>query len=293
MLRKTMFVLLAVALALVVAVPALADAPAEGLVVEGASVPGIALGFSRAQVQDAFGPPDSCQSVQVAGDLASCAYPVNGGGRVWVRYRGADGGDPSNSPYDVAYFIRWEEQVTGWTTTAGVNTMLARASSDAVIAAYPNGVITYNAFGSILEVKDYELGIQANWDYDFYTGTTTVSMAISAPSTPPPPREKLTRVASVELVSSKERGQRQVRALVRVEDDRTLAAPDAIVFATWGLPDGTALQVEDTTSSSGYAYFELLHASKGTYTLTVDDVHLAGHRFDRANSVLWGSVQAR
>jgi hypothetical protein len=293
MLRKSMFVLLVVASSLAVAAPVLAAAPAEGVVVEGASVPGIALGFSRAQVQAAYGQPSSCQSGSVGGDYAFCAYPVDGGGKVWVRYRGADGGGPSNSPDDVAYHIQWEAQVSGWTTTAGVNTALALADPDAVIVAYPNALVTYNRWGSILQVKDYELGIQVDWWYDFYTGMTSVGMAISAPSEPPPPREVLTRVARIELSASKTKGERQVRALLHIEDDRTLAAPGATVFATWRLPDGTTLQVEDVSSGSGYAYFEILRASKGTYTLIVDDVVLADHRFDRASSVLSESIKVK
>jgi hypothetical protein len=92
MLRKRMSVLLMVVLSLAVSVPVLADAPAEGLVVEGQSVPGIALGFTRAEVEEAYGGPDSCQSVEVGGDFAYCSFPVHGGGQVSVRYRGSDGG---------------------------------------------------------------------------------------------------------------------------------------------------------------------------------------------------------
>jgi hypothetical protein len=118
-------------------------------------------------------------------------------------------------------------------------------------------------------------------------------MAISAPSEPPPPRERLTRVASIELSASKTKGERQVRALLRIEDDRTLAAPGATVLATWRLADGTTVQVQDVTSGSGYAYFEILDAGKGTYTLIVDDVVLADHRFDRASSVLSESISIK
>jgi hypothetical protein len=75
-------------------------------------VPGIALGFSRAQVGDAYGEPNSCQSGSVGGDYVVCAYRVDGRGNVWVHYRGADGGKPSKSPDDVAYPFHWEEQVS-------------------------------------------------------------------------------------------------------------------------------------------------------------------------------------
>ncbi len=293
MLRKRMSVLLIVVMSLAVAVPVLAAAPAEGLVVEGQSVPGIALGFTRAEVEEAYGAPKSCQSVEVGGDFAYCSFPVDGGGQVSVRYRGSAGGYASNSPDDVAYHIRWEERVSGWTTTAGVNTTLARTNPEAVIAAYPNAQVTYNPWGSVLQVKDYQLGVGVNWSYDFYTGTTSVSMAISFPSTPPPPRETLTRVSGIELTSNKTKGQRQVTALVRVQDDRGLAASGATVSAAWSLPDGSILRVEDVASSAGYAYFEILDAGRGTYTLNIDDVVLAEHRFDAANSTLSATIAVK
>lgn len=293
LLHKGKFVLLIVALSLAVAVPAMAAAPAEGLVIEGESVPGISLGFTRAEVEDVYGMPKSCQSVEAPADYAFCSFKVDSGGNVWVRYQGADGGNASNSPNDVAYHILWEEQVSGWITMAGVNTTLALTNPEAVIAAYPSGLVTYNMLGSILQVKDYELGIQVNWAYNFYSGTTSVSMAISAPSVPPPPREKLTQVDGIELTASKAKGQRNVIALVKVEDDRTLAASGATVLATWILPDGTVLDVEDITSSSGYTYFEIPATSRGTHTLVIQDVILADHRFDADNSVLSARIKVK
>lgn len=292
MLRKRLFMLLVVALSLAVAVQVLAVAPGEGVVVEGVSVPGIELGFSRAQVQVAYGEPASCQSGSSIGDYALCSYLVEDGGRVWVHYRGADGGGPSNSPDDVANRIQWGQLVAGWTTTAGVNTSLALADPDAVIAAYPNARVTYTTWGSILQVRDYELGIQVDWRYNLYSGTVSIGMAISAPSEPPPPREPLTRVASIDL-SVVKRGGRELRALMRIEDDRTLAASGATVFATWQYPDGTTVKVEAVASGSGYAYFEVLHPKKGTYTLTVDNVVLDEHRFDKENSVLSESIHVK
>lgn len=88
---------------------------------------------------------------------------------------------------------------------------------------------------------------------------------------PPPPREKLTRVAGIELTANKTKGQREVTALVRVQDDRGLAASGATVFAAWSFPDGSTLVAEGVTSTTGYAYFEVRNAGPGTYTLSVDD----------------------
>ena len=293
MIRKGIFLALVVVLSLAITTVVLADAPAEGVVVEGQSVPGIELGTTRAEVVAAYGAPKSCQSSGVAGNFAFCSFDVEGGGQVWVLYQGADGGYTSNSPDDVVRHISWTEPVSGWVTTAGVSTALARNNPDAVIAAYPNAIVKYNQWGNILQVKDYQLGIEINWSYDFYSPLTTVGMKITTPSDPPTPREPLTVVNDIDLMVSKIKGQRKVIALVQVRDDRQLGAGEATVFAEWRLPDGSTLAVEDLTSSGGFAYFEISNATKKTYTLTVQDVQLADHRFDSANSVLSASIRVK
>jgi hypothetical protein len=60
MFRKSMTILVVVLISLAAVIPVLALAPAEGTVVEGVSVPGIALGDTRAQVEAAYGQPKSC-----------------------------------------------------------------------------------------------------------------------------------------------------------------------------------------------------------------------------------------
>jgi hypothetical protein len=273
---------------------ALAAAPAAGTVYEGLGVPGVNLGFTRAQVEAAYGDPLFCQSVEEPGDLAACSFPVSGGGQVDVRYRGADGGNASHAPDDVAYNIRWHEQVSSWTTSAGVNTTLAKADPDAVIAAYPQAQVTYNIFGQVYSVVDAQQGIEIIWALDFYSGRTHVSMAIFGPYQPPPPAPQQVHVASIDLTASKDKGQRAITALVQVQNEQDLAAPAATVAATWTFPDGTSQAVQDVTSSSGYAYFQLSgRLSRGTYTLTIDDVTLADYAFDQANSVLIATVFLR
>lgn len=291
--KRNAVMLLVRVTALVIAVSAQAAAPGDGLVFEGHSVPGLALGDSRAQAEASYGPPDFCQSVTNPGDLASCSYLVEGGGSVSVRYRGPDGGNASNSPDDVVSNIRWYEQVIGWFTTAGVNTGLAADDPDAVIAAYPDATLTRNMFGGVYRVADYAQGIEIIWAPDFYSGTTHVNMAIFSPSSQPPAPEKLTRITDIELTARKRHGGRQVRALVQVRNERDVAAQGATVMATWEYPDGTLQPVMDITSMSGYAYFEISKARRGTYTLRIDDVILDEHRFDRDNSVLEASVTAR
>jgi len=292
--RKGLILLMILLASLAAVLPVLAAAPSFGVVHEGVSVPGIGLGSTRAEVEAAYGSPLFCQSVEAAGDFASCSFPVDGGGQVDVRYRGADGGNASNSPDDVVTVIRWHEQVSGWTTTAGVNTTLAKADPNAVIAAYPNAQVTYNSFGGIYSVNDSEQGIQVIWAPDFYRGTVHVSMAIFNPHPPTPLPEAQTRVNDIDLSLNRNKGQKEIRALVQVRNERELAAAGATVIATWTFPDGTTQTVQDDTSSSGYAYFELIgKLDRGNYTLTIDDVILNGHTFNRDGSVLSATINVK
>jgi hypothetical protein len=293
--KKIMLLTIAVMISLVTVVPVLAAAPAEGTVVEGESVPGIALGFTRAQVEAAYEEPDSCQSGQVGGDAAYCQFPVEGGGQVGIHYRGPDGSGPSNSPNDVVFAIRWYEQLSGWTTTAGINTTLAAQDPAAVIAAYPNAEVTYNQFGGIYSVVDHEGGVEVLWVPDFYSGRTHVNMAIFNPRPTPPPQEKTTRIVDIDLTARKVRGQRQINAQVQVHDERGYGAPGATVIASWVFPDGSTYTVQDTTrgSSGTFAYFSTNVSSRGTYTLHIDDILLDGYRFDAENSVLSASIKIK
>jgi hypothetical protein len=300
MLRKSLFVLLVAVLSLTAVVPVLADAPATGTVIEGVSVPGIALGDTRAQVQAAYGEPSTCQSGSVAGDQYYCSYPVEGGGYVWIRYRGPDGGWPSASPDDVAYYISWSDQVSGWTTEAGgVNTEWARSvrqDPEAVLAVYPNAVITYGLFGAMTRATDYELGITIEWVYHFYSGFLGVRMAISAPSEPPeppPPPDPVTRITNISMWDNKIKGKRTVWAYVWVDDEYWQDAVGATVIVDWTFPDGSTQRLETATSSSGMATFEMRNVKSGTHTLDVVDVEYLEHPFDREGSVLTSSIKVK
>ncbi len=270
-----------------------AAAPGIGLVIEGDSVPGIALGDGRAAVEDSVGAPGYCQSVESAGDRGFCNFPVDGGGTVSVSYRGADGGDPSNSPDDVVHTVRWYEAVSGWMTTAGIDAALAASDPDAVVAAYPDAEVRYHMFGGLYAVVDHAQGFEVIWVPDFYTGRAHVNMAIFGPRTPPPPVVLTTRVTDVEMSTSKRRGKLAVRALVQVRNQNDSAAAGATVTATWTEPNGNSTTMLDVTSMSGYAYFEISRASRGTHTLTIDNVSLEDHEFDTGGSILSASIEAR
>ena len=304
MLRKSLFVLLVAVLSLTAVVPVLAAAPATGTVVEGDSVPGVALGDTRAQVQTAYGDPYTCQSGSVPGDKAKCSYPVEGLGhigQVWIHYRGPDGGLPSASPDDVAYYVSWWESVSGWTTEeGGVNTTWARSvrqDPEAVLAVYPDAVISYGLFGAMTRAKDYGLGITIEWVYDFQFGFLGVRMAISAPSEPPeppPPPDPFTRVTNITMYANKLKGKRTVWAYVWVDDEYWTDVVGATVVVDWTHPNGnTERHQAFTTEDAGVARFEMNNVKSGTHSIEVVDVVYLEHPFDRGNSVLTSSIKVK
>ena len=270
------------------------DTPPEvGVVVEGVSVPGIALGFTRTQVEDSFGEPQWCQSSGNPGNQAYCSFPVDGGGQVNVHYRSADGGIANGTSDDVTFKIEWTEAVSGWNTTAGVNTTLAKENPGDVIAAYANAQVVYNQFGNIYSVIDYALGIEVLWIPDFYTGQTHIQMAIFYPLPDPPTTENLTRVASINLTTKKIKGKRQIEGFVKVVDDENNSVQGANVIAHWTLPDGSTLVVEDITSGTGNAFFEMTDVLRGSYSLTIQTVVLEGYTFDSDNSILTKNINVK
>jgi hypothetical protein len=262
------------------------------------------LGDTRAQVQGAYGDPYSCTKGYVVDDDAYCTYPVDELGhlgRIRIHYRGPDGGLPSASPDDVVYSITWYDSVTGWTTEAGnVNTEWARSvrqDPEAVLAVYPNAVITYGLFGVMTRATDYELGITIEWVYHFYSGFLGVRMAISAPSEPPPPpppREPVTRVTNINLYANKIKGKRTVWASVWVDDEYWRDAVGATVVVDWTHPNGSTQRLQVVTSEdSGLARFEMRNVKSGMHTLEVVDVIYLEHRFDRELSTLTASIKVK
>jgi hypothetical protein len=272
-------------------------------VVEGVSVPGVALGDTRAKVQMAYGDPYSCTKGYGVDDDAYCTYPVEGLGHVGyvrIHYRGPDGGLPSASPDDVVNYISWWESVSGWTTEAGgVNTEWARSvrqDPEAVLAVYPNAVITYSTFGAMLRARDYELGITIEWVYHFYSGFLGVRMAISAPSDPPeppPPPDPVTRVTNISLYDNKIKGKRTVWASVWVDDEYWEDAVGATVVVDWTYPNGSTQRFQYVTSDSGVASFEMRNVKSGTHSLEVVDVVYLEHPFDRELSTLTSSINVK
>jgi hypothetical protein len=302
---KKIVVMLVLVFSLIVAAPVFAAAPAEGTVVEGVSVPGVALGDTRVQVKAAYGDPYNCSTVYEVGDDGRCSYPVEGLdhlGRIRISFRGPDGGLPSASPHDVVSAIAWSDSVPGWVTQeGGVNTEWARSVAqdpEAVLAVYPNAVISYTGlFGSMSRARDYELGIMIEWQYSIYSGALGVSLTILPPAEtppPPPPPEPVTRVTNLNLYANKIKGNRTLTASVWVDDEYWANLPGATVVAVWTYPNGSMQQVQAVTSSSGLASFELFKIKSGTYKFEVVDVIYPKHRFDRElSTTLTASIRVK
>lgn len=283
----TLSVLSAIILSGVIVITVLAAAPDEGIVTEGVSVPGVELGFTRAQVEAAWGPPASCQNVN-GYDQGSCKFYAESGGSIFVRYRSADGGPAQNSPNDIAHSIRWHQLVSGWVTTAGVNTTLAYDNPDAVMAAYPNATINQQSLFD-WSIDDPASGIHIYYHTAYLTGELSVSMSITPPTTPPPPPEEFyVWVVSIDFYTNH---RKEIGARVLVQNDIDGYAEGAVVSAAWTSPDGSQVQLSSTTDSFGKAYFDLGKLKrKGTYTFTINNVSETGFSFDPNQSELSDSL---
>lgn len=299
MARATVVLAFVALLASLVVRPAPAAAPAEGVVVEGESVPGVALGDTRAQAVAAWGQPGWCQDVELSGDQAFCSFPIDGGGNVYVRYRGSDGRYARNAADDVVYELSWgnstwwSDQIIDWTTTAGINTSLALADREAVAAAYPDAEVSYDAAGSIVQVDDPQRGIRIGWAYDSYTHTTSVHFYVFEPQLTAPPGGDVMAVTGLDLSASKVKGERHILAVLRVQDEQGLPVAGAAVSVTWTYPGGATQTIDGTTTATGYDFFEINDARRGTWAFTVNDVVLDGYQLDRADSLLSASIKVK
>jgi hypothetical protein len=161
--------------------PASAAPPATGTVIEGHSVPGVALGDTRRQVEQAWGEATFCQSGSKSGDRALCTWQ-RPDGSVDLSFRGHGGGNPSGGPKDVVAGADWTG-LPGWRTTAGITAPDALADPESVPPAYPAAVVYRYGDGHVREVIDAALGIEVVWTPILYTPDFTVTIEIFQPRT--------------------------------------------------------------------------------------------------------------
>jgi hypothetical protein len=299
--RKTLVVVITLLAILATTLPVLAHAPATGTVYEGVSVPGVALGDTRADVEDAYGHPASCKNSEYLdgrqGLDASCRFDVDGGGRVTVNFLAPDGGPAQASPDDVVNSISWDPAVSGWVTTAGINTTIARDDPQAVLDAYPNAEVTYWYDGTFVAgVRDWQLGISITRWWEFYCGCAVATISIfhpQDPPPPPPPPEPVTRVTNISLYANKIKGNRTVWASVWVDDEYWDNAVGATVFLDWTYPNGSTERLQAVTNDSGVARYEMHNVKSGTHSIEVVDVVYGEHRFDSEYGTLTSSIRVK
>ena len=285
-LSKQKFLLLIAILSLAITVPVLAAAPGEGTVYEGVSVPGIALGDSRAQVETSVGPPSNCVSNNYPPTMESCKFDVEGGGWVSVRYIGANGGDATGSPEDVVARIQWSEDVDGWVTSAGISIPMIKFDRQLAVDTYPNAVLSYNQFGNLVRLTDYDQGISISWDAVYIFFSASMSIFEPYPYTPPPPPDYI-RVSDIEMTATR----RSVSADVIVIDNQGQPVEGAGVSGFWVYPvnknNNTTLFFGSATDADGIASFRIGDKARpGEYRITIENVTKEGYVFDQNNSVL-------
>jgi len=177
---RAFWVATAVAVLIGFAAPAaMAAPPSSGTVVEGSSVPGVALGANRTQVQAAWGAPAFCQSGSRSGDRALCTWRL-ADGSVDLSFRSKRGGDPTGNDSDVVGGVDWTG-IAGWVTTHGVSAVQALSDPESVPPAYPNAQVFRYGNGHLLEVLDNHLGVEVYWVTLPYSTEWTVTMYIFRP----------------------------------------------------------------------------------------------------------------
>jgi hypothetical protein len=156
-------------LALVAAAAALP--PAQGTVVEGHSLPGVALGASRAQVQQAWGAPSAC----VSPSLCDWQRPD---GVAELSFQRRRGGPATGKPRDQVVAGDFAG-IPGWVTTAGVSTASALNDPESVPVAYPEGHAYRFPNGHLRLLFDPAQGLEIQWTPEAGSYLVTISICAS------------------------------------------------------------------------------------------------------------------
>ena len=270
--------------------------PAEGTVIEGVSVPGVALGDTRLDVYGSWGLPYSSSTLSAPG-YSKCQYGSPYIGWAWVYFKAPEGSSESETIDDTVIRVQWGEGFSGWTTTEGINTDVARHEIEAVLAAYPDADVTYYQYSwypdYVHSLTDYTRGIRVERPWNIYGGDMSVFMSIFEPGPPPEPPDPPDRilVTDVSLTASKEKGKKTIVGTIHLETSTGDSAEGASVSAYWSLPNGDQVQEQGTADADGQVTFTLTNvAKKGTHYLFVTDVVLGEFMYDKYNSDTYGSL---
>jgi len=100
------------------------------------------------------------------------------------------------------------------------------------------------------------------------------------------------RSTAINLTSKVARGVGTVKGQVTVRDENGTPVPQALVVATWTLPNGTTESQNAWTDTKGIALFST-SLSRGTYTLKVVNIVKSLYTFNPSKSVLSKSITVK
>jgi probable HAF family extracellular repeat protein len=100
------------------------------------------------------------------------------------------------------------------------------------------------------------------------------------------------RSTAINLTAKVSRGLATVKGQVTVRDENGAPIPQALIVATWTLPNGTTQSQNAWTNSKGLALFST-SLSRGTYTLKVENIVKSLYTFNPSKSVLSKGITVR
>jgi outer membrane protein assembly factor BamB len=169
---------------------------------------------------------------------------------------------------------------------------------EGVSIAYPSGFQQYwlrrPAFSTDGSIAYYLAAVNAQGLIRERTFLYAIDLGASAapppPPPPPPPAQDLSMTVSAISLSDRVRKNRvTVSARIQTLDEQGNDLADAVVSATWALPDGSSVAAVGSTNRKGELQLKA-SAGLGVYTLTVNDVSKSGYLLDTTNSVLSASI---
>jgi len=130
--------------------------------------------------------------------------------------------------------------------------------------------------------------------YGFNNFMQTTHAVRLQPTTTPPQECSFhcLRSTAINLTSKVSRGVVTVKGQVTVQDEKGTPVPQALVVATWTLPNGTTQSQNAWTDSKGLALFST-GPSRGTYTLKVENIVKSLYTFNPSKSVLSKNITVR
>lgn len=128
-----------------------------------------------------------------------------------------------------------------------------------------------------------------------FNNFTQTTHAVRLQPTSTPPLEcsfHCLRSTAINLTAKVARGVATVKGQVTVRDENGTPVPQALIVATWTLPNGTTQSQNAWTDNKGLALFST-SLGRGTYTLKVENIVKSLYTFNPSKSILSKSITVR